>query len=53
MKSIKIIFAIFVLSLGTISCVPEALPENNDIPLTTQANTGDEEIPVDDKEKGN
>lgn len=51
MKTFKIIFAIFVLNIINISCEPEALPDESERVFPIQADTDNEELPVDDKEK--
>ena len=51
MKTFKIIFAIFILSIITISCEPESLPAENGTEFPVQADSDNEELPVDDKEK--
>ncbi len=51
MKTFKIIFAIFVLCVITFSCEPEALPRENEKNIPIQADTENEELPVDEKEE--
>ncbi len=57
MRSIKMFFAIFIMSIISLACEPEELPQEqpqmDSIINLEKAASGNEENPIDDDRKGN